>query len=84
MNIRSRNANIDNFRKFLASLKGNFGVTVPMESWSNSLATLMKTSMAANKNSSSNLGNYYSVHQTRKNRNSSGICIYTHKQVEFK
>ena len=33
LNIRSLNANIDNFREFLGSLNGNFSVIVLAESW---------------------------------------------------
>ena len=37
-----------------------------------------------NENSLLNLDNYYSVHQTRKNKTGGVICIYIHKQLEFK
>ena len=56
-------------------LKGNFSVIVFTESWCNE---------TANENSFLNLDNYYSVHQTRKNKKDGGICIYIHKQREFK
>ena len=57
---------------FLASL--NFSVIVLTESWH---------SETANENSLLNLDNYYSVHQTRKNKKGRGICIYIHKHLEF-
>ena len=75
LNIRSLNANIENFRTFLASLNENFSVIVFTESWYNE---------TGNENSSLNLNNFYSVHQTRNNKNGGGICIYIHKQLEFK
>ena len=75
LNIRSLNANIDNFRGFLASLDGNFSVIVLTESWCDE---------TANENSLLNLDNYFSVHQTRKNKKGGGICIYIHKYLEFK
>ena len=76
LNIRSLNANIDNFREFLASLEiGNFSVIVLTESWCDE---------TANGNSLLNLDNNFSVHQTRKNKKSGGICIYIHKHLEFK
>ena len=59
LNIRSLNANIDNFREFLAYLNGNFSVIVLTKSWCNE---------RANENSLLNLDNYYSVHQTRNKR----------------
>ena len=31
-----------------------------------------------------NLDNYYFVHQKGKNKKGGGICIYIHKQLEFK
>ena len=58
LNIRSINANIDNFREFLASLNGNFSIIILTESLCD------KT---ANENSLLNLDNYYSVHQTKNN-----------------
>ena len=73
--MRSLNANIDNFREFLASLNRNFSVIVLTESWCGE---------TANKNSSLNLDNYFSVHQTRKNKKGGGICIYIRKYLEFK
>ena len=75
LNIRSLNVNIDNFTEFLASLNGNFGVIVLTESWCDEIA---------NENSLLSLDNYYSVHQTRNNQKGGGICIYIHKQLEFK
>ena len=75
LNIRSLNVNIDNFTEFLASLNGNFGVIVLTESWCDEIA---------NENSLLSLDNYYSVHQTRNNKRGDGICIYIHKQLEFK
>ena len=75
LNIRSLNANIDNFREFLGSLNGNFSVIVLTESWCDE---------TANENSLLSLDNYYSVHQTRDNKKGGGICIYIHKQLEFK
>ena len=76
LNIRSRNANIGNFREFLASLNGNFSVIVLTESWCDE---------TVNENSLLNLDNYYSVHQIRNNKKGGGICIYIqHKQLEFK
>ena len=75
LNIRNLNANIDNFREFLASLNGNFSVIVLTESWCDE---------TANENSLLNLDNYFSVHQTRKNKKGGGgICIYIHKHLEF-
>ena len=56
LNIRSLNANIDNFREFLGSLNGNFSVIVITESWYDE---------TANENSLLSLDNYYSVHQAR-------------------
>ena len=50
MNIRSLNANIDNFREFLASLNGNFSVIVLTECWCDE---------TANENSLLNLDNYF-------------------------
>ena len=75
LNIRSLNANIDNFRDFLASLNGNFSVIALTESWWDE---------TANENSLLNLNNYYSVHQTRNNKKGGGICIYIRRQLEFK
>ena len=75
LNIKSLDANINNFREFLAPLNGNFSVIVLTESWCNE---------TANENSLLNLDNYYSVHQTKNNRKGGGICIYIHKQLEFK
>ena len=57
LNIRSFNANTDNFREYLASLNGNFSVIVLTESWCGE---------TANENSLLNLDNYFSVHQTTK------------------
>ena len=59
LNIRSLNANIDNFTEFLASLNGHFSVIVLTESWCDE---------AVNEYSSLNLDRYYSVHQTRNNK----------------
>ena len=59
LNIRSLDANINNFREFLAPLNGNFSVIVLTESWCNE---------TANENSLLNVDNYYSVHQTRNNK----------------
>ena len=39
LNIRSLNANIDNFREFLGSLSGNFSVIVLTESWCDETAS---------------------------------------------
>ena len=75
LNIRSLNANIDNFREFLASLNGNFSVIVLTESWCDE---------TVNENFLLNLDNYFSIHQTRKNKKGGGICIYMHKHLEFK
>ena len=75
LNIRSLNVNIDNFREFLGSLNGNFSVIVLTESWCHE---------TANENPLLSLDNYYSVHQTRKNKKGGGICIYTNKQLKFK
>ena len=75
LNIRSLNANIDNFREFLGSLNGNFSVIVLTESW---------CSETAIENSLLILDNYYSVHQTRNNKKGGGICIYINKQLKFK
>ena len=75
LNIRSLNANIDNFREILESLNGNFSVIVLTESWRDEIA---------NENSLLSLDNFYSVHQTRNNKKGGGICIYIHKQLEFK
>ena len=75
LNIRSLNANIDNFTEFLASLNGHFSVIVLTESWCDE---------AVNEYSSLNLDRYYSVHQTRNNKKGGGICIYIHKQLECK
>ena len=75
LNIRSRNANIGNFREFLASLNGNFSVIVLTESWCDE---------TANESFLVNFDNYYSVHQTRNNKKGGCICIYIHKQLEFK
>ena len=75
LNIRSLNLNIDNFTEFLASLNGNFGVIVLTKSSCDEIA---------NENSLLSLNNYYSVHQTRNNQKGGGICIYIHKQLEFK
>ena len=75
LNIRSLNANIDNFREFLASLNGHFSVIVLTESWCDE---------TVNEYSSLKLDRYYSVHQTRNNKKGGGICIYTHKQLECK
>ena len=75
LNIGSLNANIDNFREFLGSLNGNFSVIVLTESWYDE---------TANENFLLSLDNYYSVHQTRNNKKGGGICIYRHKQLEFK
>ena len=55
--MRSLNANIDNFKEFLAHLNGNFSVNV---------LTGSRCNETANENSLLNLDNYYSVHQTRK------------------
>ena len=75
LNIGSFNANIDNFRKFLASLKESFSVIVLTEScWCDRLS---------NENSLLNLDNYYSVHQTRKNEKGGNMYIYIHKQLEL-
>ena len=49
LNIRSLNANIDNFREFLGSLNGNFSVIVLTESWCDE---------TANENSLLSLDNY--------------------------
>ena len=46
-----------------------------MESWCNE---------TANENSLLSLDNYYSVHQTKNNKKRGSICIYIHKQLEFK
>ena len=75
LNIRSLNANIDNFREILESLNGNFSVIVLTEPWCDE---------TANENSLLSLDNFYSVHQTRNNKKGGGICIYIHKQLEFK
>ena len=75
LNIRSLNANIDNFREFLGSLNGNFSVIVLTESWCDE---------TANENSLLSLDNYYSVHQTRDNKKGEDISIYIHKQLDFK
>ena len=75
LNIRSLNANIDNFWEFLAFLKTNVSVIVLTESLCDE---------TANENSLLNLDNYYSVHQTRNNKKGGGICIYIHKQQECK
>ena len=75
LNIRSLNVNIDNFRGFSGSLNGNFNVIVLTESCCD------KTT---NENSLLSLDSSYSVHKTRKNIKGGGICIYIHKQLEFK
>ena len=75
LNIRSLNASNDNFREFLGSLNGNFSVIVLTESWYDE---------TANENSLLSLENNYSVYQTRDNKQVGGICIYIHKQLEFK
>ena len=75
LNIRSLNANMDNFREFLGSLNGNFSVIVLTESWCDEIA---------NENSLLSLDNYYSVHQTTDNKKGGDICIYIHKQLDFK
>ena len=75
LSIRSLNANIDNFREFLASLNGNFSVIVLTESCCDETTI---------ENSLLNLNNYFSVHQTRKNKKGGGIFIYIHKHLEFK
>ena len=75
MNIRSLNANIDNFGEFLASLNENFSFIVLTDYWCD------KT---ANGNSLLNLDYYHSVHQTRNNKKGDDIWIYIHKQLEFK
>ena len=67
--------NIDNFREFLGSLNGNFSVIVLTESWCDE---------TANESSLLSLDYYYSVHQTRDNKKGVSICIYIHKQLEFK
>ena len=59
LNIRSLNANIDNFREFLGSLNGNFSVIFLTES---------RSDETANENSPLSLDNCYSVHQTRDNK----------------
>ena len=74
LNIRTLNANIGNFKEFLA-LNGNFSVIVFMESWCNE---------TANENSLLNLHSYYSVHQIRNNKKGGDIWIYIDKQLEFK
>ena len=61
LNIRSLNANIDNFREFLGSLNGNFSVIVLTESWCDE---------TANENSLLNFDNHYSVDKTRNNKKS--------------
>ena len=53
LNVRSLNANIDNFREILESLNGNFSVIVLTESWCDE---------TAKENSLLNLDNFYSVH----------------------
>ena len=37
-----------------------------------------------NNGCSNPIKNYYSVHQTRMNKKGERICIYIHKQLEFK
>ena len=66
LNIRSLNKNIDDFREFLASFKGNFSVIVLTESWCDETAI---------NNSLLNLENYNSVHQTRKGKKGGGIAF---------
>ena len=64
LNIRSPNANIDNFRELLVSLNGTFSVIVLTRSWCDE---------TANENSLLNLDNYHSVHQTCNNKKGVGI-----------
>ena len=69
LNTKTLNANTDNFMEFIACLKGNFIVIVLAES---------RYDETANENSSLNLENYYSVHQTRKYKKEvSFTFIYT-------
>ena len=69
LNIRSLNANIDNFGEFLASLNENFSFIVLTDYWCD------KT---ANGNSLLNLDYYHSVHQTRHNKKVTAFgFIYT-------
>ena len=45
-----------------------------MESWCDE---------TVNENSLLNLDNFYSVHQTRKNKKGDNICIKLHRQLKF-
>ena len=74
----SEQLNKDNFSILhlnIRSLHGNFSAIVLTESWCDE---------TANENSLLSLDNYYSLHQTRDNKKGGGICIYIHKQLEFK
>ena len=66
LNMRSRNNNIDKLREFQASLDVYFNVIALTESWCEE---------TANENSLLDLGNNYSMHPTKKNREGAGICI---------
>lgn len=66
---------MDNFRKYLASLKDSVSVIAVTELWCDE---------TVNDNSLLNLKNYFSVHHTMKNKRGWRIYGYIYKKLEFK
>lgn len=75
LNMRSRNKNTDKLRELQASLDGYFSAIALTESWREE---------TANENCLLDLENNYSVHQTKKNREGAGVCIYIRKNISSK